>query len=162
MSAFDYNSKILSWSAVRRERTQLREEGKVVVFTNGCFDVLHLGHLRYLTFAREQGDCLMVGLNSDASVRRNKGAGRPIVSEMDRALMLSGLVAVDFVVIFDQDEPCKLIGDLVPDVLVKGQDWMHYVSGREIVEKSGGKVVLAKLTEDQSTTRIIESIQKRP
>ncbi len=160
MSAFDYNSKILSWDEVRRERTRLREEGKVVVFTNGCFDVLHLGHLRYLTFAREQGDCLMVGLNSDASVRRNKGVGRPIVSEMNRALMLSGLVAVDFVVIFDQDEPCKLIGDLVPDVLVKGQDWMHYVSGREIVEKSGGKVVLAKLTEDQSTTKIIERIQK--
>ena len=89
MSAFDYNSKILSWNAVRKERARLREKGKVVVFTNGCFDVLHLGHLRYLTFARKQGDCLMVGLNSDASVRRNKGAGRPIVSERDRALMLS-------------------------------------------------------------------------
>ena len=142
------------------ERTRLREEGKVVVFTNGCFDILHSGHLRYLTFAREQGDCLVVGLNSDASVRRNKGRRRPIVPEMDRALMLSGLAAVDFVVIFDEDEPRELIGELLPDVLVKGQDWAHYVSGAELVDESGGKVVLAKLVEGQSTTDIIERIQK--
>ncbi len=161
MSAFNYESKILSWEAARQESARLKEVGKVVVFTNGCFDILHPGHLTYLTFARKQGDCLMVGLNSDASVKRNKGESRPIVPQMERALMLSGLVAVDFVVIFDQDEPRELIGELAPDVLVKGEDWAHYVSGAEVVEESGGKVVLAKMVEGQSTTNIIENILQK-
>jgi D-beta-D-heptose 7-phosphate kinase/D-beta-D-heptose 1-phosphate adenosyltransferase len=158
MSVRNYESKVMSRKAMAAERRRLREQGKKVVFTNGCFDILHTGHLDYLQFARNQGDALVLGLNSDASVRRNKGAHRPIVPQDDRARMLAGLEAVDYVVIFDEDEPKELITELLPDVLVKGEDWSHYVSGREIVEKHGGKVALAPLTVGKSTTNIIEKI----
>ena len=113
---------------------------------------------RYLEFARAQGDALIVGLNSDSSVLRNKGPGRPINNEMDRAVVLSALRAVDGVVIFDEDEPRTLIEAILPHVLVKGHDWAHYVSGREIVEASGGRVVLAELCQGHSTTNTIERI----
>jgi len=151
-------SKIMSKEQMRIERIRLKEQGKRVSFTNGCFDILHSGHVSYLQFARQQADALILGINSDASVRRNKGENRPIVCQEDRARVLAALECVDYVVIFDEDEPRNLIAELLPDVLVKGEDWAHYVSGREEVEAAGGKVVLAKLIEGRSTTNIIERI----
>lgn len=138
-----------------------RSEGEKIVFTNGCFDILHLGHVSYLDFARSQGDVLVVGLNSDASVRRGKGASRPIVPEQERAALLLALRSVDHVVIFEEDTPLRLIEAIVPDVLVKGADWAHLVVGREVVEAAGGRVVLADLVEGRSTTDIIETIIAR-
>ncbi len=145
---------------MRMERTRLREAGKVVSFTNGCFDILHCGHVSYLNFSREQGDVLVLGMNSDTSVRRNKGDDRPINCEEDRALVLAALECIDYVVLFDEDEPADLIGEILPDVLVKGEDWAHYVSGREAVEAAGGKVVMAKMVEGRSTTGTIEKVLK--
>lgn len=144
---------------MRRERGRLKQSGQSLVFTNGCFDILHAGHVSYLDFARRQGDALAVGLNTDASVRRAKGPSRPVNAENDRARVVAALEAVDYVILFDDDEPADLIADILPDVLVKGADWAHYVSGREAVEAAGGKVVLAELVPGQSTTRIIEKMQ---
>ena len=144
---------------MRAERDRLHAEGKSLVFTNGCFDILHRGHADYLTFARSHGDALVVGLNSDQSVRRLKGATRPINHEQDRAYVLGSLRAVDFVVIFDEDEPRDLISQILPDVLVKGKDWAHFVSGRDIVEAHGGRVVLAEMVEGRSTTATIEKMR---
>ncbi len=141
---------------MREERTRLRERGESLVFTNGCFDIVHEGHVTYLTFARHQGDRLVVGLNSDDSVRRAKGPKRPVNVQRARALVLAALEMVDYVVVFDQDEPRDLIAELVPDVLVKGSDWAHYVSGRDVVEANGGRVVLADLVPGVSTTEILE------
>lgn len=156
---FEYGKRVMTREQMQTVRQRLAEEGKRVVFTNGCFDILHSGHLAYLTFARQQGDCLVVGLNSDESVRRNKGSERPLIGEQERALMLTGLRAVDYVVVFNEDEPRDLIADIVPDVLVKGKDWAHYVSGREVVERNGGKVVLADMVEGRSTSDIIAGIE---
>ena len=144
---------------MRAERDRLHAEGKSLVFTNGCFDILHRGHADYLAFARSQGDALVVGLNSDNSVRRAKGPNRPLNPEQDRAYVLGSLRAVDFVVIFDEDEPRDLIAQILPDVLVKGKDWAHYVSGRDIVEANGGRVVLAEMVEGRSTTATIEKMR---
>jgi len=157
--SFNYNAHLISASQAREIRDQLKSEGKTVGFTNGAFDLLHLGHLTYLTAARREADILIVGLNSDASVKRYKGEQRPIVPEDERAEMLLGLKVVDYVVIFDEDEPADLIAEILPDVLVKGSDWAHYVSGREIVEANGGKVVLADFVQGRSTTNIIEKIR---
>lgn len=150
--------KLLNPAQCRAERDRLVSEGRKLVFTNGCFDILHRGHVTYMEFARNQGDALVVGLNSDASVRRNKGPNRPINSEQDRAYVLGSLRAVDYVVIFDEEEPKELIAKILPQVLVKGRDWAHYVSGREIVEAHGGCVVLADLVDGKSTTGTIERI----
>lgn len=158
MNSFDYHGRLLSRDAMKAEVAKLKAAGKKVVFTNGAFDILHLGHVDYLTFARAQGDCLVVGLNSDASVRRYKGEKRPVVPEQERAAMLSGLRAVDYVVLFDEDEPKELIAHLLPGVLVKGEDWAHYVSGRDVVEANGGTVVLAKMVAGKSTTNLIKKI----
>ena len=136
----------------------LKAEGKRVVFTNGCFDVLHPGHVDLLERARAEGDILVVGLNSDASVKRYKGDLRPVNPQDDRACVLAALACVDYVVIFDEDEPKELIGEIIPDVLVKGADWAHYVSGRDIVEAHGGKVVLAQMVEGRSTSNTIQRI----
>ncbi len=152
--------KILTQEAMLTERAALKAAGKTVVFTNGCFDILHRGHIRYLNFARQQGDVLILGMNSDASVKRNKGEDRPINSEQDRAEVLAALECIDYVVLFDDDEPRELIEALLPDVLVKGEDWAHYVSGREAVEAAGGNVVLAKMVEGRSTTGTIEKVLK--
>lgn len=152
--------KILTAEEMREERDRLVADGKELVFTNGCFDILHRGHTTYLAFARAQGDALIVGLNTDASVRRNKGSDRPINSEGDRAFVLGSLRAVDYVVLFDEDEPKDLLAKVLPTVLVKGNDWAHYVSGREIVEAHGGRVVLADMVEGRSTTGTIEKILK--
>jgi rfaE bifunctional protein nucleotidyltransferase chain/domain len=152
--------KLLSAAQCRFERDRLVSEGRRLVFTNGCFDILHRGHVTYLEFARNQGDALAVGLNSDDSVRRSKGPNRPINSEQDRAYVLGSLRAVDFVVLFDEDEPKELIAQIIPQVLVKGSDWAHYVRGREIVEANGGRVVLADMVDGKSTTGTIERILK--
>ena len=154
----NFTDKVCSKEAMLEERKRLKAEGKSVVFTNGCFDILHLGHVTYLNFARQQGDVLVLGMNSDASVRRNKGDDRPINCELDRAEVLAALECIDYVVLFDEDEPKTLIEALLPDVLVKGEDWAHYVSGREAVEAAGGKVVLAKMVEGRSTTGTIEKV----
>lgn len=151
-------SKILSRAAMQKERRRLRAAGKKLVFTNGAFDLLHAGHVTYLEFARKQGNALVVGLNSDASVRRYKGDRRPVNRQADRARVLAALECVDYVVFFGEDEPRRLIALLRPDVLVKGADWSHYVSGRDIVEKAGGRVVLARLVKGRSTTRMIAKI----
>ena len=154
------NPRILTPPEARAERDRLVAQGKKLVFTNGCFDILHRGHVTYLAFARAQGDALCVGLNSDGSVRRsNKGPERPINPEGDRAYVLGSLRAVDFVVIFDEDEPKDLIAQILPQVLVKGKDGAHYVSGREIVEAHGGRVVLADMVAGRSTTNIIERVR---
>ena len=156
----NYRQKILTKAAMIEERARLKLTGKNVVFTNGCFDILHCGHVAYLNFSRTQGDVLILALNSDASVKRNKGNDRPINCEQDRAEVLAALECVDFVVLFDEDEPATLIGEILPDVLVKGEDWAHYVSGRDVVEAAGGRVVLAKMVADRSTTGTIEKVLK--
>jgi len=139
---------------------RLRAEGRRIVFTNGCFDILHAGHVRYLQAARREGDVLIVGLNSDASVRSIKGPARPIHDERDRIEVLSGLACVDHVVVFDEDTPLTLIEALRPDVLVKGEDWRDKgVVGREVVEARGGKVVLLPLLAGRSTTNVVERLQ---
>lgn len=138
---------------------RLRAGGRRLVFTNGCFDLLHRGHVDYLWRARSEGDALIVGLNSDASVRANKGPSRPIVPQDHRAFVLAALECVDAVIIFEEPEPAALIAEIEPDVLVKGADWAHYVSGRETVERRGGRVVLAPLVEGFSTTDLIRRIR---
>ena len=153
-----FSPQILTPAKARSERDRLHAAGKKLVFTNGCFDILHRGHVAYMAFARAQGDALCVGLNSDASVRRAKGPNRPINPEDDRAIVLGSLRAVDFVVLFDADEPKELIAQILPHVLVKGRDWAHYVSGRDVVEANGGKVVLADMVEGRSTTGTIERV----
>jgi len=152
------NTKILTVDEVRAERDKLLAQGKKLVFTNGCFDILHRGHVAYLTFARNQGDALVVAVNTDASVKMNKGDERPINNEEDRAFVLASLRAVDFVVLFGDKEPKDIIARILPQVLVKGKDWAHYVSGRDVVEANGGEVVLADMVEGRSTTNVIEKI----
>jgi D-glycero-beta-D-manno-heptose 1-phosphate adenylyltransferase len=140
---------------------RLRAEGKTVVFTNGVFDLLHPGHVRYLEVARSLGDALIVGLNGDASVRRNKGPARPITPQVERAELLLALSAVDAVVIFDEDTPAEIIGALQPDVLVKGADWASdRIVGRDTVEARNGRVVRVPLEEGHSTTAIVERIRR--
>ncbi len=156
-----FSGRRLERDAMRAERERLRAARRRVVFTNGCFDILHVGHAQYLAQARALGDVLVVGLNSDASVRRNKGPLRPIVPEADRADLLLALRCVDYVVLFDEDTPLELIESLLPDVLVKGRDWAHQVVGREAVEAAGGRVVLADLVAGRSTTDIIARVRER-
>ncbi|WP_456324459.1 D-glycero-beta-D-manno-heptose 1-phosphate adenylyltransferase [Desulfonauticus submarinus] len=132
---------------------------KTIVFTNGCFDILHPGHVDYLSKAKQLGDILVIGLNSDSSIRRIKGSKRPINSEKDRARVLSALSCVDFIIIFQEDTPYKLISKIQPDILVKGGDWpVEKIVGRDVVLKKGGKVLNIKLLEGYSTTKIIENI----
>jgi D-beta-D-heptose 7-phosphate kinase/D-beta-D-heptose 1-phosphate adenosyltransferase len=137
-----------------------RDAGERVVFTNGVFDLLHPGHLRYLQHARALGDLLIVGLNSDASVRRNKGAGRPINPEAERAEVLAALACVDAVVLFDEDTPAEIIRAIQPDILVKGADWpADQIVGRETVEGQGGRVVRVEVEQGYSTTALLDRIR---
>jgi rfaE bifunctional protein nucleotidyltransferase chain/domain len=151
---------------VTRERAHhlvadMRASGKRIVFTNGVFDLLHPGHLRYLQHARSLGDALIVGLNSDRSVRANKGPGRPVNTEDERAEILAALACVDAVVIFDEDTPHSLIAAVQPDILVKGADWAEdAIVGRDIVEARGGRVVRVKIEPGYSTTAILERITR--
>ena len=141
---------------------KIRKLGQKIVFTNGCFDILHVGHVRYLAEARTQGDLLIVGLNSDASVNLIKGDKRPIVSQGNRAEILASLACVDYVVFFEETDPLRLIQTLKPDVLVKGEDWApDAIVGAEDVKSRGGKVVRISFVEDTSSSDIIQTILQR-
>jgi rfaE bifunctional protein nucleotidyltransferase chain/domain len=154
--------KIKTLNEIVLLRSRLRESGKKLVFTNGCFDILHVGHVRYLNYARSLGDVLIVGINSDHSVREIKGASRPIVPEQERAEILAALACVDFVFIFDDPTPQQSIDAIVPDVLVKGADWdIAAIVGRETVENAGGTVINIPLVEGASTTDIIKKVLER-
>jgi rfaE bifunctional protein nucleotidyltransferase chain/domain len=142
-------------------RARWRAAGKTVVFTNGCYDLLHPGHVRLLERARSLGDVLILALNSDASVGRLKGPSRPLIAEQERAQMAAALAAVDAVVLFDEDTPRELIADVLPDILIKGADWAHFVAGREEVEAAGGKVILLPLEPGFSTTNIEKELLAR-
>ncbi len=142
-------------------REQWRREGKKVVFTNGCYDILHPGHIRLLESARSLGDLLILALNTDASVARLKGPSRPLLPERDRVALALGLEAVDAVTVFDEDTPRELIAVVLPDILVKGADWAHFIAGREEVEAAGGSVLPLPLEPSYSTTGIVEEILTR-
>ena len=156
MGGFFSRSELVS------QRAKWKREGKTVVFTNGCYDLLHPGHIRLLEAARSLGDVLVLALNSDASVRRFKGPGRPILEERERAEIASALAAVDAVTLFDEDTPRELIAEVLPDVLVKGADWSHFIAGREEVEAAGGRVQTVPLEPGFSTTNIVELILSQP
>jgi rfaE bifunctional protein nucleotidyltransferase chain/domain len=152
--------KIFSRSQLLAERAALRVAGKTLVFTNGVFDLLHVGHVRYLAAARALGDALVVAINSDRTVRELKGAGRPVTSELERAEVLAALRQVTYVTVFDDVSPRALIAELLPDVLVKGGDYgLDEIHGREEVEAAGGKVVSVPFVAGASTTSIIEKMK---
>ena len=154
--------KILSRDDLQTERQRLREAGRKLVFTNGVFDILHVGHVRYLQQARELGDALVVAVNSDASVRQLKGDARPLTNENDRAEILASLAAVDYVTIFDDISPRSLIAELLPDVLVKGGDYaLDQIHGREEVEAAGGRVVSLPFVEGASTSKLIDRMKTK-
>jgi D-beta-D-heptose 7-phosphate kinase/D-beta-D-heptose 1-phosphate adenosyltransferase len=156
-----YREKIVDRITLSERLDAARTAGRRIAFTNGCFDLLHVGHVRYLDAAREAGDLLVVGLNGDASVRRLKGNGRPLVPAAARAEILAALAAVDYVTIFDEDTPEELIRLVQPDVLVKGADWApDQVVGRDIVTARGGYVVLIPVVEGFSTTELAERIRR--
>jgi rfaE bifunctional protein nucleotidyltransferase chain/domain len=142
-------------------RAEWKYAGKRVVFTNGCYDLLHPGHIRLLEQARSLGDCLILALNSDASVRRLKGPSRPLIHETDRIALACELEAVDAVTTFDEDTPRELIAEILPDILVKGADWAHWIAGREEVEAAGGQVVALALEPGYSTTGIVDALLTR-
>ena len=153
--------KIINRSDLYEAVKKWRVEEKVIVFTNGCFDIIHRGHVEYLCKAKSLGDVLILGLNSDQSVKKLKGEGRPFVSEKDRAYILSQLVPVDVVSVFEEETPLNLIKLVVPDVLVKGGDYTHdTIVGSNEVEESGGTVVAIPLVQGRSTTGLIEKIRK--
>lgn len=155
------SEKIVSIERLREIRRRLRDEGRKLVFTNGCFDILHVGHARYLSKARELGDALLVAINSDRSVRELKGEGRPIMNEQERAEMLAALGAVDYVTIFEDLSPRSLIAEILPDVLVKGGDYeLDEIHGREETEAAGGRVMALPFVEGASTSSIIERIRR--
>lgn len=147
--------------ALVQARAEWRRAGKTVVFTNGCYDILHPGHIRLLEKARSLGDLLILALNTDSSVARLKGPTRPLISEDERARMALMLEAVDAVTLFDEDTPRELIAEVLPDVLIKGADWAHFIAGREEVEAAGGKVMALALEPGFSTTNIVEELLKR-
>jgi D-beta-D-heptose 7-phosphate kinase/D-beta-D-heptose 1-phosphate adenosyltransferase len=144
------------------QRAIWKREGKTVIFTNGCYDLLHPGHIRLLEQAKALGDILILALNSDACVRAIKGPDRPIITETDRAQLVLNLEAVDAVTLFDEETPRELIAAVLPDVLVKGADWSHFVAGREEVEAAGGSVINLPLEPGYSTTNIVERILSQP
>ena len=150
---------LISRKKILNIRKALKELDKKIVFTNGCFDILHAGHVDYLAKAKEKGDILILGLNSDASVKRLKGEKRPIINQKERAFLLYNLKSVDYVTLFEEDTPEELIGELIPDMLVKGSDWpIDQIVGKSIVEQKGGKVESIEIVTDQSTSKIVERI----
>lgn len=155
-------SRVKSLSEIKSLRTKFKQQNKKVVFTNGVFDLIHAGHVDYLTKAKALGDILIVGMNSDESVKRIKGDKRPILLEKERAFIISNLKPVDYVVLFDEDTPEKIIDEIIPDILVKGADWsIDKIVGRKTVEKYGGEVKTIEFVNDQSTSKIIESIKSK-
>lgn len=153
---------VYSRAELLSRRRQWKEEGKTVIFTNGCYDLLHPGHIYLLEQSRALGDALILGINSDASVRRAKGPSRPILPEAVRAELAAALESVDAVVLFEEDTPRELIAELLPDVLVKGADWSHFVAGREEVEAAGGRVLTVPLEPGCSTSNLVEGILSLP
>lgn len=153
-------NKIKNLSTLKEILSDLKKKGKRIVFTNGCFDILHIGHIAYLQEAKRQGDILVVAVNSDDSAKRLKGIGRPIMSQEDRAKILASLEGIDFVTIFNDDTPLSIVKELNPDVIVKGGDWKEdKIIGGEYVKKMGGRVVTIPYLKDYSTTSIIEKIK---
>ena len=156
------NKIILNREAIKQIRQKLKAEGKKVVFTNGCFDILHSGHVDYLSKAKKCGDVLIVALNSDISVKNIKDNRRPILSLNERAFIIYNLKAVNYVTYFDENTPEEIIKDLLPDVLVKGEDWeIDKIVGREVVEANGGEVKRIHFINNQSTSKIINTIIER-
>ena len=152
-------NELKSLDEIKTIRKKLKKENLKVVFTNGCFDLIHAGHVDYLSKAKALGDVLIVGLNSDASVNRIKGNKRPILLQNERAFILLNLKPVDYVTIFEEDTPEKLIRELIPDILVKGGDWpVEKIVGKDVVETNGGEVKTIEFINDQSTSKIIKSI----
>ncbi len=150
-------AKIKTFEQMLPQVARLRQKGKRVVFTNGCFDLVHNGHVRYLSAARALGDVLIAGVNSDDSVSRIKGSGRPIVRENERVELLAGFWFVDYVFVFDDDDPLRVISLLLPDVLVKGADWpLEQIVGRDVVEAHGGRVERINIVDGISSSMIIE------
>jgi rfaE bifunctional protein nucleotidyltransferase chain/domain len=153
------NEKIVSRTQIKQIVEQLKNSGRKIVFTNGCFDILHIGHLELLEAARQYGDVLIVGLNSDDSVRRLKGSQRPINKEVDRARLLAALTVVDYVVVFGEDTPRELIEAITPNVLVKGGDYnLDTIIGRDIVESNGGQVVVFPLVSGKSSSNVLDRL----
>lgn len=153
---------VIDLEPLKAERERLRRQKKKVVFTNGCFDIIHRGHIEYLSRSKALGDVLIVGVNTDRSVNRIKGPARPIVPEDDRAYIVANLSPVDYVCLFDQDTPFEVISSLVPDVLVKGADWkVDEIVGKDVVERSGGTVATIDFLPNHSTSAIIRTIVKR-
>jgi len=155
-------ARLYSRAELVEQRRRWKAEGRSVVFTNGCYDLLHPGHIRLLEQARSRGDVLILALNSDASVRRAKGPSRPLLDEAERVEVALALQAVDAVTLFDEDTPRELIAEVLPDVLIKGADWSHFVAGREEVEAAGGTVVTLPLEPGFSTTNLVERILSQP
>ncbi len=154
--------RVLSTSEAVAWREELGRQGKRVVFTNGVFDILHPGHVRYLATARSHGDALIVAINSDRSVRAIKGPERPVNPETERAEVITALACVDAAVVFDEDTPHDIISAIQPDVLVKGADWAHdKIVGRDIVEARGGVVIRVKVEEGHSTTNVIKKVKEQ-
>lgn len=153
-------NNIIKPEDIKKKLSKFKAESKTIIFTNGCFDIIHAGHISYLNEAKALGDLLIVGLNSDESVSRLKGKDRPIVNETDRAYILANLKPVDYVVLFNEDTPYELIKKIKPDILVKGADYEgKSIAGSDIVESSGGKTVLIKFVKGKSTTEIIKKIK---
>ncbi|MCX5700118.1 MAG: D-glycero-beta-D-manno-heptose 1-phosphate adenylyltransferase [Candidatus Omnitrophica bacterium] len=154
-------SKIKSLEALSKQIDKLKKAGKVVVFTNGCFDILHYGHAKYLQDAKNKGDCLVVAVNSDSSVKRIKGNFRPIVSQKNRLGLLAALSSVDYLILFNEDNPLRLIRRIKPDILIKGADWNKAnIVGSDFVKGYGGRVLTIKLVKGLSTTSLINKIVK--
>ena len=145
-------------AALVEQRQRWKLENKTVVFTNGCYDLLHPGHIRLLERARSLGDVLILALNSDAGVQKMKGPSRPLINQAERAELALALEAVDAVTFFDEETPRELIAEILPDVLVKGADWAHFVAGREEVEAAGGQVLTIPLEPGYSTTNVVDLI----
>lgn len=153
------SEKIKKLAELKRIVSQLKQQGKKVVFTNGCFDILHVGHVRLFQEAKTLGDILIVAVNSDTSVRALKGPGRPFVPAEQRAEVVAALASVDFVIIFDERDPLRIISELIPQVLVKGGDWtIETIIGREVVEKAGGTVIALPFIDGISSTSIAQRI----
>jgi len=152
-------AKITTLPVLRKRLKDLRSLGKRIVFTNGCFDILHYGHVKYLEDAKSKGDFLVVAINSDSSIKKIKAFGRPVIGQFDRLKTVAALASVDFVVLFNQDNPLKLIKALKPDMLIKGSDWSkNKIIGADFVKTYGGKVETVNLVKGRSTSAIIEKI----
>ena len=156
------NNKLKTWEEITDISRKLKEQSKTIVFTNGCFDILHAGHVKYLAEAKELGNILILGLNSDSSVKRLKGNDRPVNNEQDRAVVLSALCSVSYIVVFDEDTPYELINNIKPNILVKGGDWKpEDIVGHDIVSSYNGRVKSLSFIEGKSTTAIVNKLREK-